>query len=92
MPATLTPATPDPTSAPGSLESLSAQTRRLWSSEPAVAPSEREGVVLELADIDLVLERLALRGRWSALDRSDLDELQACAVRLSRLQRHWVAD
>ncbi len=81
----------DPDLAGCRLDQLRRQTRRLWNNDPDLGPSEREPVIVELTDIDLRLERLAMRSRWTELDERDVQDLADCSYRLSRLEAHWTA-
>lgn len=83
------PPTAGPYAAP-ELDQLTAQARRLWDREPAVAHDDREAIVHELIDVDLQLERISLRARWTTLDAGDLAELENCSQRIQSLQCHWM--
>ncbi len=86
------PASPDPDIANLRLDELRQQTRHLWNNDPRLSPSDREAVIVELTDVDLRLERLAMRSRWTELDHGDMEDLVDCSHRLIGLQSHWVAD
>lgn len=74
------------------LEDLKAEARRLLHQEPALHGPEREAAVRELIDVDLQLERVGLRARWTPLADQDLAELQDCSRRLERLRCCWVPE
>ena len=79
------------------IDDLCLEAQRLWHDDPAVDAIERQALLLELADIDLSLERLsleriALRAAGSELDSTHHAKVHECADRLHALRRHWRTD
>ncbi len=72
------------------LDDLGAETRRLWHDEPVVDLGRRQALRTELADLDLMIERLILRAGSCGLDAADLAELDDCLHRLEALRGHWL--
>jgi hypothetical protein len=68
------------------------QVRRLFNCEPSVDELERQTLFTRLADLDLRLERLALRAASSTIDLEHLEETGVCARDLYELERCWAPD
>ena len=74
------------------IDDLCLEAQRLWHDEPATGAIQRQSLLLELADIDLSLERLALRAAGTELDHVHHAKVHECAHRLQVLRRHWRTD
>ncbi|MEM7272383.1 MAG: hypothetical protein AAF547_04820 [Actinomycetota bacterium] len=73
------------------VEELRSRIRDLWHQAPSAREGERESVVVELMDLDLELERLALRARQHRIGDEERASLADCTSRLGALGRHWPA-
>lgn len=71
------------------IDDLCLEAQRLWHDEPTAGAIERQSLLLELAEIDLSLERLALRAAGAELDHGHHAKVHECAHRLHALRRHW---
>ncbi|NNC80357.1 MAG: hypothetical protein HKN94_09430 [Acidimicrobiales bacterium] len=74
-----------PTALSSELERLRIAARRLWDIESNRQTHRKVGVLNELVDLDLELERLSLRAEVSLLDDDHSTRLQKCAERIRQL-------
>lgn len=71
------------------IESLTCVVQRLWATQPAGDPDQRESLSVQLTRLEADLDRLHIRAAISELRPEDVGELRNCAERLAQLQRRW---
>lgn len=83
------PTTPRPRAFASQIDALSRGTRALWARSPQCSDQERQALYEQLSELDLHIERLAIRASCGRARSNDASELMICAEHLARLERQW---
>ena len=73
----------------GHLAALSTRARRLWSERLDAEGDERDGLFISLNELDIALERLAIRSACDLIEAADSIEFERCRHQLDQLERRW---
>ena len=71
------------------LAELNCRVRKLWSTKLDAPSDVRSDLLARLCDLDLDIERLAIRSATDSLAPDDHHELDRCARRLADIERGW---